>query len=85
MSDAYRSHIDADVHTLVQLCGYSADHARAELTAISQREKVGLISTAAALELLAQATAFGVDADPVSARVQWQNILRGSAPLAQAA
>ncbi|MDJ0396381.1 hypothetical protein QMK17_24040 [Rhodococcus sp. G-MC3] len=78
MSDAYARHIDTDVHTLVQLCGYSPAHARAELTAISHRERVGLISAGAALELLAQATAFGVDADPAAARVQWQQILRGS-------
>jgi hypothetical protein len=81
MSIANPRHIDQNVDVLVQLCGYSADHARAELTAISHREKVGLISATAALELLAQ----GVDSTPEAARAQWQNILRGNTVIDRAA
>lgn len=68
-----------DVNTLVQLCGYSPDHAHAELTAFSHREKAGLIPVSHALEVLARTARVAEDpADAVINRRRWREILRGS-------
>lgn len=78
MSDAQRTHIDDDVRTLVRLCGYSPDHARAELTAFSNREMAGLIPAPRALYVLANTAPAGQDADTVNSnRARWRAILRG--------
>ena len=74
MSDAQYRTIDDDVSTLVRLCGFSPDHARAQLTAFSHREKAGLIPATRALEVLEE-TASDALADN---RRRWREILRSS-------
>lgn len=77
MSDAHADYIDDNVRTLVRLCGYSADRARAELTAFSHREKVGLIPASRALQVLVETVGAAENADTADAnRRQWREILR---------
>ena len=77
MSDAQYHTIDDDVRILVRLCGFSPEHARAQLTAFSHREKAGLIPATRALEVLEQTASFAEDA-VVDNRRQWREILRSS-------
>lgn len=79
MSDAQRVHIDDNVSTLVRLCGYSPEHALAELTAFSHREKAGLIPATRALEVLVKTAPMAEDSDTAASNQQrWREILRGS-------
>lgn len=79
MSDAQHIHIDDNVSTLVRLCGYSPEHALAELTAFSHREKAGLIPATRALAVLAQTATVAEDSDAVAEnRQRWREILRSS-------
>lgn len=75
MSDAQHVHIDDNVSTLVRLCGYSPEHALAELTAFSHREKAGLIPASRALEILAQESDRSEGA-AANNRRRWRDILR---------
>lgn len=77
MSDAQYRTIDDDVSTLVRLCGFSPDHARAQLTAFSHREKAGLIPATRALEVLEETASVAEDA-VVDNRRRWREILRSS-------
>ena len=77
MSDAHAGYIDDNVRTLVRLCGYSPERARAELTAFSHREKAGLIPAGRALQLLAETVGVAENADAADVnRRQWREILR---------
>ncbi|OZF07509.1 hypothetical protein CH300_06065 [Rhodococcus sp. 15-1154-1] len=78
MSDAQALHIDDAVDTLVRLCGYTPEHALAELTAFSHREKAGLIPTERALQVLEGTAVVGDDDSIVLNRHRWREILRCS-------
>ncbi|WP_338888756.1 hypothetical protein [Rhodococcus sovatensis] len=79
MSDAQFNQIDDEVRTLVRLCGYSPERARAELAALSYREKAGLIPAAHALRILVRTASAPDEPEALATnRQRWREILRDS-------